>query len=415
VANLLAHQPVPAGRRVVILTNAMGPAIMAADACEANGLELPALSDGTVAELRSFLPEAARVINPVDMLPTAPPEHYRRAMRALLADEGVDSLIVIYIPPLFTDAAAVAAAIVEAAGANSKPVLANFMSAEGAPDILAKIPSYTFPEAAAAALGKVTAYGEWRRRPIGTVPVFEDIRAEDARRVVERALERGGGWLEPDEVRELLSAAGIPMARFQMVSSADAAVAAASEIRYPVALKAMGPNLLRKQERGAVAVNLADEVGLRGAYAYLQAKLGGEMTSALVQEVVTGGVEVIVGTTLDPTFGPLVAYGSGGRLVELMADVAFRINPLTDADVADMMEEVKGTALLRGYRGAPPADEAALREIILRVSALLEICPQIHEMDANPIQVLEKGAIVVDARVRVDREFKPILTRRIAY
>jgi acyl-CoA synthetase (NDP forming) len=190
---------------------------------------------------------------------------------------------------------------------------------------------------------------------------------------------------------------------------------AAAKIGFPVALKAAGPTIPHKTEVGGVALNLVDEKALRRAYDDMAMRLGADLTGVIVQQMVPGGVEAVVGATLDPTFGPLVLYGTGGVLVELLNDVAFRIHPLTDADAREMINEVKGTTLLRGYRGSKPADEAALLEIILRVSALLEICPQINEMDANPVKVLEKGAIVVDARVRVDRLIEPTPTRRIAY
>ena len=416
VANLLVHQPVPVGNRVAILTNAGGPGILAADACEARGLELPTLSDATVAELRSFLPATASVANPVDMIASASPEHFLKATKALLADEHVDSLIVIFIPPLVTDPEEVAAAIAEGAKeAGGKPVLANFMSAKGAPAILNNIPSYEFPESAASALAKVTAYGDWRRKPSGILPTFDDIRSDDAKAIVETALSRGGGWLSPIEMGDLFSAAGIPVAKSRFVTSVAAAVQEAENIGFPVALKAAGPAIIHKTEIGGVVLNLADETAIRRAYEGLATRLGPDMAGVIVQEMVEGGVEVVVGATLDQTFGPLVLYGSGGILVELLNDVAFRINPLSDFDVREMINEVKGTALLRGYRGSPLADEAALVEIILRVSVLLEICPQIQEMDANPVKVLENGAIVVDARVRVDRLVEPPPTRRIAY
>jgi acetyl coenzyme A synthetase (ADP forming)-like protein len=416
VASLLAHQPVPKGRRVAILTNAGGPGILCADACEAHGLELPALTDATVAELRSFLPAAASVANPVDMLASAPAEHYRRATRTLLADERIDSLIVIFIPPLVTAPDEVAAAIVDGTGEiGNKPVLANFMRAEGAPSILGKIPSFAFPEAAAAALAGVTSYGEWRVREPGIIPSFDDIRLDDARSVVNGALGRGGGWLSPVEVGDLFAAGGIPTAATRLVSTASEAAAAAAEIGFPVVLKAVGPAILHKTEVGGIKLGLADEAAIEDAFSEMASRLKDQMTGALVQKMAPGGVEVVVGATLDPTFGPLVLYGSGGILVELLSDVAFRIHPLTDVDLSEMLNEVKGTALLRGYRGAPRADEGALREIILRVSALLDLCPEIQEMDANPIKVFEKGALVVDARVRIDRLPERAPTRRIAY
>ncbi len=416
VANLLAHQPIPAGRRVAILTNAGGPGILAADACEARGLELPTLSDATIQELRTFLPATASVANPVDMIASATAEHYLKAMRAILRDERVDSLIVIFIPPLVTSPESVATAIVEAAKeAQGKPILANFLSAAGAPEILGHIPSYTFPEAAATALARVTIYGEWRQSPLGSVPKFDDLRADDARAIIEQALLRGGGWLTPLELKQLFDAVGIPLARTHCVTSADEAAHLAGQIGFPVVLKATGPNLLHRTERGAVALNLTDEAAVRAAFTEMATRLQDDFAGALVQEQIKGGIEYVVGATLDPTFGTLVVYGSGGVLVELLNDVAFRIHPLTDLDVGDMLNEVRGTALMRGFRGAPLADEAALRDIILRVSALLEICPQIFEMDANPVKVLESGAVVVDARVRVDRLPEPPRTRRIAY
>ena len=416
VASLLAHQPIPAGRRVAILTNAGGPGILAADSCEANGLELPALSDATVTELRSFLPAAASVANPVDMLASAPPEHYRRAVRALLADERVDSLIVIFIPPLVTAPDEVAGAIVDGTGgAGGKPVLANFMRAEGAPAILGTIPSFAFPEAAATALARVTRYGEWKAREPGTIPNFEDISADRAKAVVSRALARGGGWLSPVEIQDLFDAARIRIAPTRLVTSQSDAQRAAAEIGFPVVLKAVGPAILHKTEVDGVALNLTDEEELRVAFSAISDRLQKQMTGAMVQQMVPGGVEVVVGATLDPTFGPLVLYGTGGILVELLKDVAFRIHPLTDADAEEMINEVKGSAMLRGWRGAPPADEAALRDIILRISALLTACPEICEMDVNPIKVLQRGAIVVDARVRVDRLPPRAPSRRIAY
>jgi acyl-CoA synthetase (NDP forming) len=184
---------------------------------------------------------------------------------------------------------------------------------------------------------------------------------------------------------------------------------------FPAVLKAVGPGILHKTEVGGVVLDLTTEGALSRAYRQMRERLGPAMSGALVQRQVRGGVEVIVGATDDPTFGPLVLYGSGGTLVELQADVAFRLQPLTDADARALLEEVAGTARLRGFRGAPPADEGALRELILRVSALLEACPEVREMDLNPVMVLEKGAVVVDARVRVSRRAASPPSRRIAY
>ena len=416
VAALLAHQPIPRGKRVAILTNAGGPGILAADACEANGLELVALSERTRTELRSFLPESASVANPVDMLASAPPEHYRRALAALIQDEHVDSILTIFIPPLVTNPDAVATAIAaEAVGAGGKPVAGIFMRSEGAPPGLAPIPCFAFPESAAIALSRVTAYGEWRQKPVGAIPVLQDLRSHEARALVDSVLQRGGGWLTPIETQRLMTAVGVKAATSQMTRTADDAVTAASVIGFPVALKAVGPMILHKTERQAVRLNLNSVDAVRHAALDFEQRFRGELTGLLVQQMVTEGVEMLVGALHDPTFGPLVVCGSGGVLVDLLADSAFRIHPLTTEDAAEMIDEIRGARLLRGYRGAPPADEAALRDVVLRVSALLSICPEIQELDLNPVKVLASGACAIDARVRVERLVPTRRGRRVEY
>lgn len=415
VAALLAHQPIPGGRRVGVLTNAGGPGILAADACEASGLELSHLSDGTTAQLRTFLPMAGSVANPVDMLASASADQYRRATKLMVADDHVDSLIVIFIPPLITKADEVARAIVEGSAGTSKPVLANFISAQGAPADLAPIPSYMFPEAAVTALARATEYGAWRRRPKGIIPRFETIRREQARQILETGLARGAGWLTPEEAQQLLQAAGIAMAATRVVATEDEAAAAAREIGYPVALKVAGPEILHKSDIGGVVLDIADELALRAAFAALKARLGPAMTGAVVQQMLRGGVELLVGALFDPTFGPLIACGSGGVLVDLVHDTTFRLHPLTDREAVEMLDGLKGAVLLRGYRGRPAADERAAIEALLRVSALLDICPEIQELDINPLKVLEHGVRAVDARVRISAGPYPTPSRRVSY
>jgi acetyl coenzyme A synthetase (ADP forming)-like protein len=415
VATLLAHQPLPAGGRVAILSNAGGPAILAADACEAQGLVLSSLGDGTVADLRRFLPTAASVGNPVDMLASATAEQYGKATSLLLADENVDSVLVIYIPPLVTQPHEVARAISDAAKSTTKLVVANFISTRGAPPELAGIPSYLFPEAAVTALARVTAYGTWRRRQTGSIPHFTDIRDDVVRGLVDRALTRGDGWLTPTEAHALVTAAGISAISTRLVSNVDEAIASAREIGYPVVLKAAGPEILHKSDVGGVILDLHDETGVRDGFGALRARVGTAMTGAVVQQMVPGGVELLVGTVTDPVFGPLIACGSGGVLVDLMQDIAFRLHPLTDLDAREMVDSLESVALLRGYRGHPPADHGAVVQALLRLSALVEICPEILELDINPLKVLAHGATAVDVRVRVGRPNVRPATRRIAY
>jgi acyl-CoA synthetase (NDP forming) len=349
------------------------------------------------------------------MLASAPPEHYRRALRVLLADESIDSILTIFIPPLVTDTSAVAAAIAdEAREAHGKPVIAVFMRSEGVPASLTGIPCYAFPEGAARALARVTAYGAWRDKPVSNVPSFPNVRSSDMRQVVDRALARGGGWLT-DEAQSLMAAAGIRTAAARLAASIDDAVVAASAVGYPVALKAVGPTVLHKTERRAVCLNLVDAHAVRTAAEDLEARLPRELTGFLVQRMVPDGVEMLVGALYDPTFGPLVVCGSGGVFVDLLADSCFRLHPLTERDAAEMTDELRGVRLLRGYRGAPPADEAALRDVILRVSAMITSCPEIQELDLNPVKVQQSGACAVDVRVRVERQRPPSNARRVQY
>lgn len=415
VAALLANQPVPAGARVAILTNAGGPAILAADACESSGLEVARLSRETIDRLKAFLPDAAGLSNPIDMLATATADDYGRAIPALLADPSVDSLLVIFIPPLVTNPLDVARVIVETTKGSFKPMLATFLGAKGAPEELSPVPCYAFPETAARALAHAVRYGRWRAQPMGKVVSFPDVRADQARAVVERALAAGGGWLSTPDVLAILDAVKIPTVSTITVSGEDEAVVAAKRIGYPVALKALGPELLHKTEAGAVLLNLGDETTLRRSYRDLSERLGQRASQIVMQPMIRGGIEMLVGATLDPTFGHVVLCGTGGTMVDLLADSACRLHPLTDTAVTPMLNEIRGIALVRGFRGAAPADEGALREVLLRLSTLIDVCPEIVEIDLNPVMVLPAGARVADARIRVGFEIARTGTRAVAY
>ena len=233
-------------------------------------------------------------------------------------------------------------------------------------------------------------------------PSLDRFDRDRIRQIVEGVLGRGGGWATADEAVGLLSAAGIESAASRVATGAQDALGAAAAVGYPVALKALGPTLLHKTERRAVSLNLVDEAGLRAAYADFATRFGDEMTAVLVQRMVPKGVEMIVGAVQDPLFGPLIACGTGGVLVDVLADTAFRLHPLSASDARDMLGELRGARLLRGYRGAPPADEAALRDVLLRISALVTAAPEIQELDLNPVVVLSSGACVADVRLRIE-------------
>ena len=405
VASILARQPLPAGRRIAIVTNAGGPGILAADACQSHGLEVVELAAATKDALRQVLPAAAAVNNPVDMLASAPPAHYEAVLRVVLADPNVDSVLVIFIPPLVTNADEVAAAIARAADRTpGKPIAGVFMRSEDAPAALSDIPCFAFPEPAAIAMSRVASYGEWRRQPVGVVPLLPDVQPALARLVVERALQRGGGWLTAVEANALLAAVGIATPRSSLAMSVDDAVEMAERLGYPVALKAVGRSILHKTEHKALRLGLDNRMAVRLAAASLTKSLGDKMEGLLVQRMVTGGVEMMLGAINDPTFGHVIVCGSGGVMIELLADSACRLHPVTNQDAAEMVGALKGARLLRGFRGNPPADEAAFREAVLRISALAGICPEIQELDVNPLSVLSEGVTALDVRVRVDAE-----------
>jgi acetyl coenzyme A synthetase (ADP forming)-like protein len=415
VVALLSSQPVPKGPRVGVVTNAGGPGILLADACEAQGLSLPELTPETLASLRSFLPPAAGLKNPVDMIASASAEQYERTIAAVAADPNVDSVVVVYVPPLVTTAAEIGAAVARGAGAvpADKPLLTVFLASKGAPPVLAtgrrgKLPSYSFPENAARALAAALRYGRWRARPEGTALHLSDEQRTRARRLVQRVTAAGGEapvWLEPEDVQELLAIAGIEMARARACAPEDVA-RVADELGYPLVAKAIAPGLVHKSDVGGVALGLESALDVRLAVAAMRDRLtaaGYRLESVLLQRQVDGGLEALVGVVGDPTFGPLIVCGAGGVQVELLRDVSFRLPPVTDLDAAEMIDRLRARPLFDGYRGAPPADRAALVELLQKLSALVEELPELYELDLNPVKVQRpgEGAIVVDARVRV--------------
>ncbi len=410
VTSLLANQPLPKGRRVAILSNAGGPAILAIDALESEGLAVPVLSDDLQQRLAVGLAEEAAVRNPVDMIASAGPDQYRTCLRALLDSDEIDSVIVVFIPTTPGGLDPVQKAVAETVAATDKTVLAVYMEADidTTPHHAAgtnRIPIYPFPEPAAQALARAVRYAEWRAAPAGEPVHFQDVDRDAARAAIDGALARlgeQGGWMEPHEAEAVLDAYRIPRAASQVVATREEAVAAAAAIGGPVALKVVAPSVLHKTEVGGLALDVFGAAAVGAAFDRVTA-VAADATGALVQEFVGEGHEVIIGMTEDPSFGPLLAFGIGGVFVELIGDVAFRLQPLTDVDAAEMIGDVKAARLLDGYRGGPAGDVVALREALLRVSALVEDFPEIAEMDLNPVKVFPpgRGLRVVDLRMRV--------------
>jgi acetyl coenzyme A synthetase (ADP forming)-like protein len=407
VATLLANQPVPVGDRVAIVTNAGGLGIQCADTCEARGLRVPELSEQTSTALRAFLPAEASAGNPVDMIASAGPKDYAQAIATVATDPGIDALIVIYIPPLEQDAPPIARAMVEAIeGLERKiPVLTCFMSARGIPDELkgpdVRVPSYAYPEQAAIALAHAAQHGTWRAKPEGTIPSFVDVREDEAHAIIAAALERGESWLTPEEVSTLLDCYGLRRIRGASATTPEEAADAAARLGDRIALKAAGP--VHKTEVDAVRLDLAAAEVLQEARAMLERvkERGAAFEGFVVQQMVTGGTEMLVGAAKDPVFGPVIAVGAGGVTVELTRDVSVRVAPLTDLDAEEMVHELTTFPLLDGFRGSPKKDVSALVDVILRVAALADRHPEILEMDCNPVMVLPRGTAIVDARVRV--------------
>ncbi|HZV75228.1 MAG TPA: GNAT family N-acetyltransferase [Conexibacter sp.] len=421
LAVLLDRQSLPVGPRVAIVTNAGGPGIMCADACQAAGLELPELSQALQRELAERAPSAASLSNPVDLIAAATPEAFGSSIEAIGRSGAVDAIVAVFVPPLVTHAEDVARAIGEAARAlgGRLPLLTVFMTAEGAPaelrDAEVPLPSFRFPEDAARALGRAAAHARWRAAPGGEVPAFADARPDEAAAIIAHALQAGATWLDPGDVHALLACHGLPLASQRIARTPTAAARAAAELGGPVVLKAIAPGLLHKSDAGGVALDLAGPTAVRRAAQAMRARLadaGHPPSGFLVQRMAPAGVEMLVGATTDPLFGPVLVCGAGGRAVELLRDIAVRLAPLTDRDAREMLRELSTFPLLEGYRGEPPVDIAALEDVLLRISTLVEAHPEVVELDCNPViaSTAGAGAVVVDARIRVAPCAAPVPT-----
>jgi acyl-CoA synthetase (NDP forming) len=402
-------QSLPRGRRVAVVTNSGGPGIIAADALEAQSLSVAELDPKTVLRLSPLFPEEASLRNPLDMIASATPPGYRAALGALLDDPGIDAVMSIFVPPMGVGQADVAEAIVAAKESGpDKPLLAVLMGRQGLPQGRAElhavgIPAYIFPESAARALAAMCRYREWRERPL---PVVEHPAVDQAGATVILRRARAAGRARLDEIEslQLLQAYGIPTASACLAPDADAAAAAAREMGFPVVMKIVAPAIIHKTDVGGVQVGIANVEEARRAFEEItagarRAQPGVEITGVLVQQMVKGGREMIVGMSRDPSLGPMLMFGLGGTLVEVLHDVVFRLAPIHRLDAAEMVRGIRGFRLLTGVRGAPPADLGALEDVLLRVSRLATDFPEIAELDLNPVLAFADGVRAVDARV----------------
>ncbi len=401
---LLASQPVPAGRTVAILSNIGGAGVLAADACTDLGLTVHRPHGLTSRRLRALVPDTGAVGGPVDTAAAISAENFRQCLELLAADDEVDAMIALVLPTAATGnlVAAIQQADVRvplAAVLLDQPESVRMLSRTGGDD---QIPAYGYPEAAAAAIARAARYGAWRAEPRGQVPILPDIRTDDARVLLRGFFHAtvGGGWMPPDKTAELLRCYGIPLAELTPAGSEDDAVRAFEAVAGPVVLKADVPGLLHKTDAGAVELDLRTEADVRSAYRRLAARFGERQRQVLVQPMIAGGTEVIVGVADDHMFGPLVVFGLGGVATEVLADHAARLTPLTNTDADRLIGSIRSAPLLRGHRGSPPADLGALRGLLLRVSRLADDLPEVTELDLNPVIARPDGVFVVDARVR---------------
>ena len=414
-AKVFANRPIPKGDRVAIVTNSGGPGIMATDAVCGHGMQMAQISDETKAKLREFLPTAASVKNPVDMIASAPLDHYRRTVETVLADPEVDMVMVIYLPFLGLKDIDVAQALMEIRAAHpEKPIVGVFMTTSEffskLSEMKVTVPFYMYSEEAADAMKRLNDQRLWMARPEGEFPELP----EDTNRVMQifrTAANDGRRELTTRESLDVLDAAGVRICRSGMAHSEDEAVAVAEKTGYPVVMKMTSKTTSHKTDVGGVRVGIASEEDLRREYRDLIGKLEAKgllegLEGVLIQEMVKSKRELVTGIATDPQFGPMVMFGLGGVFVEVLKDVAFRLAPLTDIDAKDLIHSVKCVKLLEGARGFTPAQMDKVEETLLRISQLAYVHRFVKELDINPLMISDKDGepIAVDARIAFDPE-----------
>jgi acetyltransferase len=404
------NQPEPKGDRVAILTNAGGPGILATDACVGLGLEIANFEPKTIKALKNKLVEDSSVSNPVDLLAEGNEENYRFALDLLLKDKNVDSVISIFVPPLSIDPKDIAIAISEVSSGYDKPVLGCFMVRE---DLMAKLkgelklttPIYIFPESAAKSLAALQAFRKMKQQKTGKVKSFRVDKAK-VRRIINKALKDNKCQLGQDEVQKILECYGFKFPESRLAENVDKALKIAKKLGYPVVLKIDSPDILHKSDVGGIIIDIRNDTELKKGYKTLLERVRNhnrkaKINGVQVQKMVKGGKETILGVTLDPNFGPLVMFGMGGIYVEVIRDVSFRIVPVSDVDAVEMIDELKGSSLLRGIRGERAINQKSIVEHIQRLSQMVTDFHEIEQMDMNPI-VFFPGKVtplVLDARI----------------
>lgn len=414
-AKVFSNCPIPKGDRVAIVTNSGGPGIMATDAVCEYGMQMAQLTEETKATLRSFLPAAASVKNPVDMIASAPIEHYKKTLETVIADDNVDMIVVIYLPFLGLKDIDVAKAVMEIKAANpQKPIVGVFMTTssffEQLSEMDVNVPFFMYAEQAVDGLNRLNQQRLWTQKPDGVTPVY-DVNKTLAKSIMQAALDDGRDQLTTRESMDVLEAYGIRICQSGFAKDIEEAVALANRIGYPVVMKMTSKTTSHKTDVGGVRVNIQSEEALRAEYADLIEKLRERnllegLEGVIIQEMVKGNREMVCGIATDPQFGPMMMFGLGGVFIEVMKDVTFRMAPLTDQDAMDMITGVKAYGLLQGVRGTTPAQMPQLQESLLRLSQLVGDFPAIEELDINPLIISEKNGegIAVDGRIKLNIE-----------
>ncbi len=411
-AKAFSNCPIPQGNRVAIITNSGGPGIMATDAICESGMQMAKITDATKEKLRSFLPSAASVKNPVDMIASAPIEHYTQTLETVIADENVDMIMVIYLPFLGLKDIDVAEALMKIKAKNpTKPIVGVFMTTS---DFFTKIsnmevnmPFYMYAEEAAEALLRLDEQRQWMAKPAGKIPCY-DVDRKKAAEIIKGSIDEGRDQLTTRESIDVLGAYGIRVCKSGFATNIDEVVTVGNSIGYPVVMKMTSKTTSHKTDVGGVRVNIQSEEQLREEYNDLIAKLTEKglidgLEGVIIQEMVKGNREMVCGIATDPQYGPMMMFGLGGVFVEVMKDVTFRIAPLTDEDAMDMIKSVKAYKLLQGARGTTPAQMEQIQETLLRLSQLVTDFKFIDELDINPLLISEKTGegIAVDGRIKV--------------
>jgi len=408
-ASALACCPLPAGRRIAVLTNAGGPGVIAADALETYGLLLADLHPGTTSQLEKLLPDAAGLSNPIDMLASASPQVYAECLTALLDDPGVDGVMVILPPPPMHPAEEVADALIPLIHASSKPVVVALMGEHLIKEASlhfrrARVAEYRFPERAASALSVLARRAKYLNKKEDGLIRFSDLDVMQGRGLIKNILP--GSWLDQDTANLLMKAYGIPVPDVKLASSAREAEIIAKEIELPVVLKIASPDIQHKSDIGGILLNVQTPEEIKNGFKILidtvkAAKPEARLKGVLIQHMVPDGQEVIIGCVRDTQFGALLMFGSGGIEVEGLKDVAFSLTPLMDNEAEILINETWAGRKLNGYRNIPRADIPAVKEILQRLSFMVNDLPEISEIEINPLRVFNSGALALDVRVKL--------------